>query len=278
MENLMEMQNSKRQGDAINSDGARLLSQRLPSTMKLGAFTTDASIDVEAIEQWHAGKARDYESWIIPSALLMTVAFSLVMALPTADEAPPPDALLNWLTDGAYAGSTTERYLRDAVSHLYLFLMVTSGMAALRCVNDFVAALLLNANTPPSRYAKMHDVRKEDAWRADMPPGLCPHLAAKSVLACSVGKPGRISSQLSGLIFGGANDNAYFSAVYRLGIGIALGVFHRYGSSHALAVVLPCLLYPLELKFRTWERYEGPHRAFRNENETQDIPHHQVVV
>ena len=240
------MQNTKRmerQADAVNSDGARLLQKRLPSTMKLGAFTTTQdSTDMKTIERWHGGKARDYESWIIPSALLMTAAFSLVMALPTADAAPPPDALLNWLTDGGYAGSTTEKYLRDGVSHLYLFLMVTSGMAALRCVNDFTAALLLNANTPPDQYVKMHAVRTDDAWRKDMPPGLCPHLAAKSVLACSVGKPGQISSQLSGLLFGGANDNAYFSAVYRLGFGIALGVFHRYGSSHALAVVLPYVL------------------------------------
>ena len=70
------MQNTKRmerQADAVNSDGARLLQKRLPSTMKLGAFTTTQdSTDMKTIEQWHGGKARDYESWIIPSALLMT--------------------------------------------------------------------------------------------------------------------------------------------------------------------------------------------------------------
>ena len=38
-----------------------------------------------------------------------------------------------------------------------------------------------------------------------------------------------------------------------------------------------CVLYPLELKFRSWERYEGPHRAFVNTLEHQDTQH-QVMV
>lgn len=77
----------------------------------------------------------------------------------------------------------------------------------------------------------------------------------------------------------------------------------RYGSSHALVVLLPCapiphhttigshqplpfcsslirmlalypglpfrscVLYPLELKYRSWERYEGPHKAFVQQQE-----------
>ena len=248
-------------GCAMSASGADYQQiDREPSTLKRKLFASGQNGELTDSE-WKAARASDYNAWIIPSALLMTVGFSLLMVLQT-DDAAPPDHLLQWLTGGAYAGSPTEELLRATIAHLYLFAMATSGMAGLRCVNDFSAALLLNANTPAHLLQGMHAVRASDAWRADLPANLFPHLAAKKVLACSTGRPGKFSSWLSGLLFGGVNNEAYFSAVHRLAVGIVLGVFHKYGSSHALVVLLPCVLYPLELQYRTWERYEGPHKAF----------------
>ena len=207
--------------------------QRLPSTLKRGAFDVQEQLcDKERSAQWHAGRAKDYASWIIPSTLLMTVAFSMVMSL-AADSAPPRDRLLQWLTGGAYAGSTAEALIRDVTVHAYLFTMVTSGMAALRCVNDFTTALLLNANVPPEDYRRVHEVRGSDGWRDTLPPRLLPHRLAKLVLACGEGKPSCSSegvssaAWLSCFLFGGVNERAYFAAVYRLALGLVLGVFHR---------------------------------------------------
>ena len=108
----------------MDDDRARLLHEQVPSTLKLRPFL-DCK-DGEA--RWHSTRAHDYQAWIIPSALLMTAGLSLVMVLETRDVAAPTDLLLDWLTGGSYAGSSTEVSLREAASHLYLFAMVTSGM------------------------------------------------------------------------------------------------------------------------------------------------------
>ena len=64
---------------------------------------------------------------------------------------------------------------------------------------------------------------------------------------------------LSLWLFGDRNEAAYFSSVYRLSFGIICGMFHSCGLSRALVVLIPCICYPLEMRYRSWERYEAPY-------------------
>jgi len=213
---------------------------------------------------------------ILPATLLMTVSFSLVITEPM--ENPPDDWLLGdicKLINFTYAGSDFERDMRIAASSVHAFMMTTSGFAALRCVNDYTQSLLLNVNTPPELYWKMQLARNAGAWRdrsaqwaytkklrpAVKKLGGQRSRCASRILSGKVfgtGKLGKLLATLNMWLWGRQNEQAFFSAVYRLGIGLCCGVFYLYGLCRALMVVVPCLVYSHELEHRSWERYEAP--------------------
>ena len=221
------------------------------------------------LADWRKARAKDYDAWIIPSALLMTVSFGLLMTTdvtksePTYNVTKPDDWLLNWLSGHTYDGSAFEAFLRGLVAHLYTFALITSAMSALRCVNDFTQSKLLNANTPPEKYWDVHQIRvgiHPQLQKASMSqtPELLYADRAKRLLQC--GNTWDNSYQtLSLWLFGGRNEAAYFSSVYRLSFGIICGTFHSCGLSRALVVLIPCICYPLEMRYRSWERYEAPY-------------------
>ena len=60
----------------------------------------------EAVLAWHEAKAKDYDAWILPSVLMMTVSFGLAFLGP---QDPPDDNLLSQLTNGTYVGSREGR-------------------------------------------------------------------------------------------------------------------------------------------------------------------------
>jgi len=116
-----------------------------------GAFVKPyilAGCGSEASARWKESLILDWQQWLVPSSLLMTVSFAMVVGFEIDEH------LINETHQGGLLNEEVERTLRYLIAHVYLFCMVSSAMLALKAINDYANKVLLRCTFHPRSLPK----------------------------------------------------------------------------------------------------------------------------
>ena len=220
--------------------------------LELGGPWSCSDLGDEGAREWKEARIRDMSAWVLPATLLMTVSFALVHALDADSISATPH------------GYPYEVPFRRCVSYVYIFATATSGMLALKSINDHTQSILLFINTPAPLCPQLHhfarhefDLRQEpekEWWR---PPDWKIWLSSF------------MHSRLFPKLVHGSET--FYVAVDFLCVGLLCGTFLKYGIMYSIFIAVPMFIIDIDLRVQSSQRFTGPwkkyERKFLDENE-----------
>ena len=204
----------------------RKLQQQDTAGLGKGAFIEPWVTYGEEAEAWKRSLVEDWKLWIVPSSLLMTVAFGLISDIDDDMLAPRH-------------GYPYEETFRWAIAHVYFFSMAASGLIALKAINEYMQKILLVEHTPSAILPQVlalerHFEHKEESKTLPLARRIVQWLRVKD------------------------KASAYRQSIGCLGTGICCGVFLRSGPSYAFMIALPFVVLTQDMRHEGYLAFTGP--------------------
>jgi len=218
-----------------------------------GAFVKPyilAGCGSEASARWKESLILDWQQWLVPSSLLMTVSFAMVVGFEIDEH------LINETHQGGLLNEEVERTLRYLIAHVYLFCMVSSAMLALKAINDYANKVLFAVHFPSKVLAQAKAFERNfKAEKEKEEPRI-----RRVLRYCGVTDQG---------------SRSYGQSIKLLGIGLTCGMFLRSGPTYALTLAVPFFLFQEDMRYESHVSFGGPYGGFLEKLEQAHKAHEE---